>query len=505
MKKHIALVTIGAMALALSACGVSPEEQFDRAEQAFAEHRFNDARLDLGTLLQADSDNPELLELMARTQLQLGDGEGARSMLERLAAQNVRPDDYDTLLAEAMLLQGEFESALAAGTALGTAEGYRIAALSHVALGGADAALESFQQGMQAAGDRSRLYADFARFAHMAGETGRAVELARMAREADPQGLDPLLASALIAQDSGRYEQALEYYEQAQAAWPESRVALLGRIGVLGDSGRLDDARTLIEEAARQQPDDPDVIYLQARLAAEEGDWSDVRTILQPIEDNSDPRQQLLYARALVELDLVEQALPRLTTLVRRNPAVAEPRRVLARAQLAAGNAAAAFDTIQPLAVSPESSPSDLALYAEAARASGRTGQIDRALAEAPPEERVATLMAEADSHMRNERWRAAIDTYEDLRGWTGDSNAMVLNNLAFAKSRIGAEDEALDLAVRALALAPEQPNVMDTAGWLMVQTGRDRARGIELLERAAELAPGNEAIAEHLAAARRG
>ena len=48
-----------------------------------------------------------------------------------------------------------------------------------------------------------------------------------------------------------------------------------------------------------------------------------------------------------------------------------------------------------------------------------------------PMEERVATLLAQADAHMRAERWRAAIDSYEQLRGWTGDSNAMVLNNLA--------------------------------------------------------------------------
>lgn len=505
MKKYIALTAIGALALALGACGPTPEEQFDRAEQAFAEHRFNDARLDLGTLLQSDRDNPEVLELMARTQLELGDGEGARSTLERLAELGAQPADYPALLAEAMLVQGEFSGALAAGTALGTAEGYRIAALAHIALGGADEALANFQSGMEAEGDRSRLYADFARFLQMAGENGRAVELAKMAREADPQGLDALLASGLIAQDNGRFAEALEYYEQAQDAWPESRIALLGRIGVLGDSGRLEQARALIEEAAQKQPGDHDLIYLQARLAAEDGDWSAVRRLLQPIEDNNDPRQQLLYARALVELDLVEQALPRLTTLVRRNPAAAEPRRVLARAQLVAGDAVAAFDTIRPLALSPESSPSDLALYAEAARASGRASQIDRALVEAPPEERVATLVAEADSHMRNQRWRAAIEAYEDLRGWTGDSNAMVLNNLAYAKSRVGAESEALDLAMRALALAPEQPNVMDTAGWLLVQTGQDRARGIELLERAAELAPGNAAIAEHLAAARRG
>ena len=36
-------------------------------------------------------------------------------------------------------------------------------------------------------------------------------------------------------------------------------------------------------------------------------------------------------------------------------------------------------------------------------------------------------------------KWRSAIDSYEAVRQWTGDSNAMVLNNLAYARSRTGA------------------------------------------------------------------
>lgn len=505
MRNRLHLFTTGALALALAACGVSPEERMDRAQQAFEEHRFSEARLDLGTLLQADEGDAEALELLARTQLALGDGVGAQATLERLDRAGSAPADYTALLAEAFILQGDFESALAAGEALGTADGLRIAALAHIGLGSAEQAESAFYRGTQASGDRSRLYADYARFTQMRGDLAQAMELAGKSRDADPEGLDPLLVSAAVAQASGSPTQALSYFEQAQAHWPESRAALLGRIGVLGDMGQLAEAADLIAEAARRMPGDPDVIYLQARLAAEDGDWGDVRDLLQPIEGRENPRQQLLYARSLVELDMPEQALPRLTAMVRRTPDQAEARRVLARAQLAVGEAGNAFETIAPLATSPEGTPRDLAVYAEAARQSGQVGKIDQALAEAPPEERVATLLAQADAHMRAERWRAAIESYEQLRGWTGDSNALVLNNLAYAKSRTGATQEALAHAMRALELAPDHPSVLDTAGWLMVQDGKDRARGIELLERAAQLAPGNTAIAEHLEEARRG
>lgn len=503
MKASFRFSALAALALSLAACGLTPEERLDRAEAAYAEHRFGEARLDIGTLLQDSPDDPHLLELLARIQLQIGDGVGARATLERLAQAGARPQDFDLLLAEAMLLAGDHADALATAAADGSAEGLRIAALAHLALGDREAALAAFERGTEASGDRSRLLADFARFALQTGDPGRAWDLASQARDAAPEGLDPLLASATIKQSMGEPAAALDYFEQARAIWPESRAALLGQIGVLGDTGRMAEARPLIEEAARWLPDDPDVIYLQARVLAEDGDWQGVRETLQPFEGRENLAQQLLYSRALIELDLVQQALPRLAALARRQPDNVAVRRLLARAQLDAGNSTAAFTTIRPLATGASGTPADLALYAEAARAAGRAGEVGAAQAAAPSAERVARLLAEADGHLRNERWRDAIAAYEQLRGWTGDSNAIVLNNLAYARSRVGQDAEALALATRALQLAPDQPNIMDTAGWLMVQDGARRAEGIALLERAAALAPDNRTIADHLARAR--
>jgi len=45
----------------------------------------------------------------------------------------------------------------------------------------------------------------------------------------------------------------------------------------------------------------------------------------------------------------------------------------------------------------------------------------------------------------------------------------------------------------------------MDTAGWLLVETGGDRNRALDLLRAAARKAPGNAAIAGHLAEAQKG
>ena len=503
MTKLLRNASICAIALALAGCGLSPEERMDRAEQAYAENRFTEARLDLASVLQENDGDVEALELLARTQLHLGDGEGAAASLERLRGAGAQPRDFTLLLAEAQLLRGKYEDAIALVESDASAEAARITALGHVGMGRGSDANEAFRRGLEATGDRSRLLADYALFTLRAGDPVEASRLAASARQAAPYGLDPLLASARIAQARGDLRGALTHYEAAASRFPENRAALLGRIGVLGDLGRMREAEPLIADLARRTPDDPEIVYLQARAAAEDREWADVRDMLQPFEAEEDARLQLLYARSLVELDLPEQAMPRLNTLLRRAPQSDAVRRLLARAQFGAGDARAAHRTIRPLALSADGSPQDMAIYAAAGRASGRPDDARAALASAPPAERVGTLLSEGDNALRTGNWRAAIDAYEELRGWTGDSNAMVLNNLAYARSRTGDDAEALRLAETALRLAPDNPSIMDTAGWLMIQTGRDRSRGLLLLEQAAERAPNNATIQRHLREAR--
>jgi tetratricopeptide (TPR) repeat protein len=169
------------------------------------------------------------------------------------------------------------------------------------------------------------------------------------------------------------------------------------------------------------------------------------------------------------------------------------------------GDAAKAFDTIRPLASSALGTPQDLVLYEEAARASGQVGRIDTALAAAPPERRIAALLARGDAAIARKEWGSAIDAYEQLRGWAGDSNAIVLNNLAYAHSQTGNTAKALETAEKAARIAPDNASVLDTLGWILVQSGEDRARGTQMLERAARMAPSNAAIKRHLAAARKG
>jgi putative PEP-CTERM system TPR-repeat lipoprotein len=71
--------------------------------------------------------------------------------------------------------------------------------------------------------------------------------------------------------------------------------------------------------------------------------------------------------------------------------------------------------------------------------------------------------------------------------------SAAVLNNLAWVTGQLH-DPKAIDYAKRAHELAPNQPNIMDTFGMLLIEHG-EVDRGVDLLRKAVVLAPGDYTI----------
>lgn len=74
--------------------------------------------------------------------------------------------------------------------------------------------------------------------------------------------------------------------------------------------------------------------------------------------------------------------------------------------------------------------------------------------------------------------------------------NVIALNDLAWAYQRMHRK-EALHYAQRAHRLAPDSPAIMDTLGWICLETG-NLARALPLLKKASALAPGAADIRYH-------
>jgi len=110
-----------------------------------------------------------------------------------------------------------------------------------------------------------------------------------------------------------------------------------------------------------------------------------------------------------------------------------------------------------------------------------------------------AVRAAAADYAMTVGNNREAIAHYQEIQRRAAP-NVLVLNNLASLYQR-EQDPRAQAAAEQALKLAPANPNVQDTLGWILVQTNQT-ARGLDLLRRAAAAAPKSGSIRYHYAAA---
>ena len=102
-----------------------------------------------------------------------------------------------------------------------------------------------------------------------------------------------------------------------------------------------------------------------------------------------------------------------------------------------------------------------------------------------------------ANSHLTAGAPTDARAIYEELISL---DNPIVLNNLAWLYHEQG-DEKALDLARRARELAPENPDIADTLGWILVQAGEVN-EGLSLLQASAEEREQNPSVQYHLGAA---
>jgi len=373
MKTFRSLALSCSVAVLLAGCGTSPEASFTEAGKAFAAHRYSQARAGLVNVLQQQPDNVAALDMAARVNLARPDGIGAIAMLDRLERLGKLPRDAAELYGEAELVEGRFDAALRRVEGANSAEAWRIRAMALIGKGDIDGARNAFATGLTTSGGSGRLLGEYAHFALAHGDMGLARDLAARAMATKPATPEALLAGGEVALAEGTPKKALAIYEQVAKGWPENRAATLGKIAALGTLGRKSDVAALVKRALAASPRDADLLYLSARVAAENRKWTDVRDIFQSNESQFEGNWQAqgLYGEALLELGQVEQARTRLAAAVSGLPRNRHGRVLLGRAQIATGDAAAAVDTLLPLAELPDATQAELALLVKAAQLSG--------------------------------------------------------------------------------------------------------------------------------------
>ncbi|MBU1690914.1 MAG: PEP-CTERM system TPR-repeat protein PrsT [Gammaproteobacteria bacterium] len=305
-----------------------------------------------------------------------------------------------------------------------------------------------------------------ARYLLAKGENTKAVLAAREAVNAQPKNptaLD-LLGTAQFA--SKDLSNALDTYRKLANQLPNQAEPRLKLAQVQIAMKQPGDARKTLQEALGMKPDLIEAQLMLGVLEIQSARYDEAHKIAKQIQQ----RQPASPAGLVLEGDIA-----------------------LARKQYTA--ALAAFERAHKL--SP--SPATLIRLHQALVGTGRFEEGEKRLASwlASHPQDGGTRLYLAEHLIARGAFKAASEHYL-LQNQQSPGNLIVLNNLAWALSELK-DNRALSYAEQALKLKPDNPTIMDTLGWILVQQGQTE-RGIKLLQQALSKVPDAGSIHWHLA-----
>jgi len=166
-------------------------------------------------------------------------------------------------------------------------------------------------------------------------------------------------------------------------------------------------------------------------------------------------------------------------------------------AQNKAAQALPLYDKAFAIAKSPQILLRTLQAMEQAGKGKEAQARAAQWMKEHPDDQLVGMYVAEAS--LGRKEYKPAIAILESVIK-KNPNNAAALNNLAWAYQQ-EKDPRALTTAEQAFKLAGNNPGVMDTLGWMLVEQG-NTARGVPLLQKASGLAPNAGEIGYHLAVA---
>ena len=207
----------------------------------------------------------------------------------------------------------------------------------------------------------------------------------------------------------------------------------------------------------------------------------------------------------LARRDRVDDALVALRSVPAGDPLSLQARDAEVRALISVERQAEALQIAQRAVSAESAGVSDYARlgdvlanmdrHEEAAAAYGRAFQF---VAQGSPEERWPLLLLQASALEEANRWPETRQLLGQALALAPDE-PLILNFLGYAKLERGEDLDAAEAMIRkASALAPDDASITDSLGWAVYKRGRTK-EAIELLTRAAKGDPTQAEIHEHL------
>jgi cellulose synthase operon protein C len=445
--------------------------------------------------------------MLASRYLAIGDAARAADIARRMVARE--PDNLTALNLLGVALRAARDAAGARAAFTRAAQLQRnflpaqlnLARLD-IAEGKAEAARKRLNAIIKASSDNPDALLELARLEAMQQRPAEAIRWLQRLRPGQNQAMTPLLYLVELYLQGGNAKSALALARELEALHPDN-LSVLAAVGQSYQaSGNTNQARLSFNRMTKVNGVEANDLNRIARFLIGVRAFDDAGAALKKAL-TFDPAH-LPSQITLVELDLqagrlaaAEQRAVTLRSAHPRNTAIA---RLLGAVYMARNKSAAAVAEFKEALARERSGANTLALF-QAYLAAGETrSAIDLMqgwLRDHPADAAAEAALAEA--HMVSGQWQQARTTYlAYLKKRPKDARA--LNNLANVLMRLN-DPKALDYARQAQALAPEDPHVADTLGWILVGRGQAQ-QALPYLRDARLRAAGNRVIQYHLGVA---
>jgi putative PEP-CTERM system TPR-repeat lipoprotein len=460
----------------------------------------------------------------ARSQIASGHSGQAVGDLELALSLDPGDDQLTLLLALVQLERGRYDDALAIAETMIAAQPndpfpHDIAGAALIGGGDSDKARSEFRKAIEIDRQYYRAQSHLAQLDQNEGnlDGAKAFYLAMM--DADPTALRPMLELAKIAEAQERLEDAIKWLDKARSFYPGDTGTHLRLIDLHIRADQSETAMFLARKLRAANPSDLAILealgraelavgaperaaetflqmvhiarysskqlYRIARLQLSAQDYESARATLEKALLSGPDFTPALAALVQLEAPLgqAEEALTRVARYRTTEPNSVIGDRLAGDVLMRMGRFDKALDAYETAFQRESSTALVLRLYLAHREAGNATAGI-RVLESwlAGHDDDRAAHRALAAGYMDSGRLEQAIAYHERINDrWPGDP--VIVNNLAWLYQR-ASDPRALTYAEQAHALAPEQPEILDTLGWSLVRQG-EAGRGLTLLREA--------------------
>jgi putative PEP-CTERM system TPR-repeat lipoprotein len=485
--------------------------------------------------------DPTVLTELALTHLSAGDQAAAIRGLQTVTTMAPQTEPAGLALVLLHLKRGEYSEAVDAAKKLSAQQPDNPTLLN--ILGSAEMAARHFSSARRdfehAVAIDGRLLAprlNLGKLDLLEGNAAKAEERFQAILREHPDDIQTMIELARLEESKKRIEPAISWLEKARATSKKHVPARIYLTQLYLRNKNTAKALEVAEETASANPDNHEALLNSARADLANGDKNAARIVLDKLSRNvgSDPALFLDIAELQLAADDTGGAAWSLLSALRRNPEFLSAQIRLVEVRLLRGELEQAEEGAEALRKIPEQRATGDVLLGDVRMRQGRFGEAASfyraAFDKAPSGPIVARLHASIAAGGDNQ---AAIKTLQDwLSAHTDDllirqtlagnlhklgklpearkqyelilssypENPMILNNLAFLYWKLG-EPAALDFARRAHKAAPDDPQINDTLGWVLVNQGGP-AEGLAYLRNAQSRLAGDPQIRYHIAAA---